>query len=537
MGNDSHLDLSVTSKNTHLKSYENDLRMEVNWGLALPVSYYKEGGSEKTAKKIATIRSKTSEGLKITTVATQSDLGPLGSYEIDVLLALLTMTYEQDLQGEEYGLLERGEKQVVFTVPEICKRLGLVYKNSAYRIMQALKIIKSQTIFNHSFNVLENGGLMDIEDEDGAKLFSTEVIKAGARGLQFKDFRKVYRGTWPKNVYKNLINEYVSVLNSNHYISLKRGPQRRVFIFLHSKKKKLASNEITFSLNELSHVLGLEESSKRRRQIVKYMDAIMEVTDDFQYRVSTKKNDDWVIWVKFDSEKKELTADNKFISALSEYYGPGIFEDFDFSDRMISLWEREYLSKYEKITGKKTYSLHKGQEINAVELAVDLALYQQKYCSYNITSLKGLVGTIVLKNLSSDINTFPDGYEDFIFNRIKKKEEQAINVNIENGRKRIEDQKLKDDLIIEEAASMAWEINKKDKSFMSDLLLRSIEDGRVTTVSKDEAASLEGFQWAILEASLKNIFFEDFLKGEALRSSSIVGKSHEIDFKGDKRLQ
>ncbi len=529
----------LSDPETHLpEALSNDFVMEVNWGLALPVSYYKRGDSAQTdisAKRTVTVKTKTPDGLKVTTIATQSEQGPLGAYEIDVLLVLLTMTLEQEGM---HASIDGEKKHVLYSIPELCKRLNLPYKHYATKIKESIQIIKSQTVFNHSFGVLDGGGMYDIEDEDGERLFTTEIIKTGTRGTKLKNFKKIFRGAWPSNIYRNLLNEYVSVLDSRDYLLLKRGAQRRVFIFLSTKRKKSHGDEFCFSLNDLAKLLGLENSTKRRRQISGFLDGIQSTTNSIEFKIGPKKDDDWIVWVKFIENKKLIGSSEahmgEFFQALEKYYGNGVLKKYNLDERIFSLWKREMLPPYRKITGKDTFILHTedDQEICVVSLALDCALWQGEKCGYSITSLKGLTNEIITNNLATENIKFPDGYGDFVFGRLIAREEEEVKEKIRKGKIKIDEEKAREQQSMENIEAEVWDNFSNDLDNLKELALRANERGLLEISEKQKEKLLNcisindfyNLDITLLQNGVRAQFKNDFLSGQWLRSSRVMDK-------------
>ena len=78
------------------ESTDNRFKVEINIGLALPFKYYIANDEEKIKENKAVVRSVDGDGsVYMLEVKTQSNQGPLGAFENDVLLALLTMAWEQ----------------------------------------------------------------------------------------------------------------------------------------------------------------------------------------------------------------------------------------------------------------------------------------------------------------------------------------------------------------------------------------------------------------------------------------------------------
>ena len=129
--NDSSHDLILPNVPEITNGKENNFKIEVNLGLALPFRYYIDENA-KFEKQRSVVRTVDDNGsIYMLEVTTQSDEGPLQSVENDVLLVLLTMAFEQRSALVPIHAVETGtERRVYYTLAEICRRLGLSENNS-----------------------------------------------------------------------------------------------------------------------------------------------------------------------------------------------------------------------------------------------------------------------------------------------------------------------------------------------------------------------------------------------------------------------
>lgn len=460
------------------KAIPDQFIFEMNYSLSLPVQYYvPQDESIDLFVNSLTVHTKTNEGMLITTVRVESPLGPIQSYELDVLLVLVSMTVEQMSENKaSHGY------HVYFDIVEICNRLNLKVSTYHSKISKALKILRSQIVYNDSFQCFDNGEFKNIEAPDGERLLTVEVIKESTRNTV--GMKKSYKGSWPKSVFENLVNEYSCVMSSNDYNKIKRGPAKRLFIFLQGKRRKIGADTFVISLNEAADVLNTKSVEKRKRQINTHLSNIVKAVDGFAYKISDKKNGDWSILIEFPKNDEVKMCD--FVKSLTYFYGKDVVEKYSINTHVVEGWKRELYSSYEAKAGRRTFNLFGREDVDAVELAIDLALYQGEFKNYNITSFKGIMTSILVK-LSEGVVNIPDGYNFFVHDRARLLKEAHFKIEDAKRRKKEEESKkqtMKDQM---EYANKLWDNFSKDFDYIKDLALRVAEDGDV--ISEEEQIS------------------------------------------------
>jgi len=156
---DAHVvkDINLTGIQWPFPSINEDLKFELDLGLALPFRYHAELNEDqkKTYSASVTRNIDAATGnLNLIQITTQSDDGPLQAVEQDVLAVLLTLGYSQAQfasspvhnqlsSSDEFGT--SNGSRIYYTLSEICRRLKLDV-GSVTRVKKAIEKIKSQNI-------------------------------------------------------------------------------------------------------------------------------------------------------------------------------------------------------------------------------------------------------------------------------------------------------------------------------------------------------------------------------------------------------
>ena len=231
-------------------------------------------------------------------------------------------------------------------------------------------------------------------------------------------------------IIKNLYDEYVSVVEQKEYLSLKSGHQRRILIFLYSKKRSFG-NDFLFNLNELAQVIGILDSKKdkRRRLILEYMQKAREVTNVFDFSITkTKDKDDWEIMIHFHDQALTEKKGDKFFEDLVYEYGEDTLNKIDFNEIDLRNYRREFDAIYLARTGNEKFKWNKGEYL-ASEFCLDLTFWQIIKCNYTVTKTLKALARSILESMITENLLYPDKYRAFVSERVvasKKQKELAL---------------------------------------------------------------------------------------------------------------
>jgi len=494
---------------------DNRFKVEINLGLALPFKYYITDDYDKTQENKAIVRSVNEDGsVYMLEVITQSNDGPLQAFENDVLLVLLTMAWEQ--RDKNHNSKERKNGfRVYYTLAEVCRRLGLS-ENSRNKVTRAINKIKSQRMLTKNFAYNANTGEVGLVNEDTRIILKSGRVRVGASDLDFGHYQDVFFIEFDSYIVKNLYDEYVSVINSDAYLSLKSGPQRRVLIFLYSKRKKFG-NQFVFDLEELAQVVGLSGSNKRRRQINEYMQRICEVLNNFEFTVKKKREiEDWTVLVTFKASAVEFEVEDPFYAALVEGYGQNELNELGLERIDISNMINEFNFKYQKEKGVDFFKYGK-EKINAAEFAIDVTLFQVVVGGYKLTNSFKALAKIILQRMIDGGLELPEKYRHFVMTRVveerKKKVDQTISVELAKKEviKKAEREKLEHSF-----DKLFADMFTKNKSFKENLEKRAVE------ALKSEGLNEGDMMYKLsLDHKMRDIAKADFMNGDILNYKDI----------------
>lgn len=486
--------------------------VELNYGLALPFKFYIDESYDLSQEHKAQVTSIDPEGsIHRVEIATQSTLGPLGAFENDVLLVLLSMAKEQ--RDQPYNTQANDDYKVYFTYSEIAKRLGLVPKNWTSRIKSAIIKIKSQGIKakNFSYNAT-SGEILMVSPDDPTQLIETGTVKIGNKNSDFSSYQQVFYAIFDRFVFDNLYGQYRSVIQSNDYLKLKVGPQRRTFIFLSSKREKFGDS-FSFALEELAMVLGLSGSKKRRRQIGEYLKRIENTLGNIEFNIKKKRGEeDWDIWIDFyTAEMLDAPKLDPFYSNLIKFYGETFLARYDVQEIDILNMRKELIGPYKKKMKSEVFSFQ-GEDLNPVEFAIDIALFQGYYHNYNITSLKGLTKKI-LESMYEDILELPDKFRYFVVGRVEQSKKEAQEEKMAQERAKREAEESERRALLDKSFDDVFKsLSKKNPTYMN--VLRQKAEQKLIDEEKREGPMLEQLREVFVQNQIRLIAREEWQSGE-----------------------
>lgn len=512
-----------TDSEKNVAQADDRFKVEINLGLALPFKYYLTDDYDKTEEHKAIVRSVDDSGsVYMLEVTTQSNEGPLQAFENDVLLVLLTMAWEQRDRNRNSRDKMNGFR-VYYTLAEVCRRLGLS-ENSRNKVARAIRKIKSQSMQTKNFAYNAHTGQIGLINEDTKIILKSGRVRVGATDVDFANYQDVFFVEFDSYIVKNLYDEYVSVISSDAYLSLKSGPQRRVLIFLYSKRKKFG-NQFLFSLEELAQVIGLAGSKKRRRQIGEYLNRIQESLKNFEFTIKKKRGKaDWDIFVTFQERNliEEKEERDPFYQDLLDDYGKNSLKELDLTEIDIINMRREFLFKYEKETGKDTFTYGKDQ-LNAAEFCLDITLFQVLRCNYRITKSFKALAKVILSSMIGGGLELPEKYRHFVSKRAEDGRKKEVTDKIQNElAKKEENKKLEMERLEKSFDKMYSDMISKNKSFKKSLETKAVQ------ALADEGVGPEDMMYKLtLEHRMRDLARVDFLSGNILNYKDIKPNTRE----------
>ena len=465
--NDSSHDLILPNVPEITNGKVNNFKIEVNLGLALPFRYYIDENA-KFEKQKSVVRTVDDNGsIYMLEVTTQSDEGPLQSVENDVLLVLLTMAFEQRSALVPMDSVNAvSDRRVYYTLAEICRRLGLS-ENNSNRISKAIKRIASQNLSFKNFRYHSpSGKILQAEENTKIILKSGRIRSGGTREGFLSNHSDFFYVEFDHNIIKNLYDEYVSVVEQKEYLSLSAGHQRRILIFLYSKKRSFGT-DFLFNLNELAQVIGLQDSQKdkRRRLIFEYLQKTREITAVFDFSITKiRDKEDWEIMIHFHDPALIQNKVDQFFDDLVFEYGEESLKTIDINEIDLENYRREFDAIYLARTGKEKFQWNKGEYLPS-EFCLDITLWQIFRCNYKISKTLKALARHILESMITDSLLYPDKYRSFITERVGEKKKQKELAIIQQHRHKKELQKKEEEKKFDESFNKLLEDIMKDQKY------------------------------------------------------------------------
>lgn len=514
---DHHLELTPAQDEINPAVNDDRFKVEINLGLALPFKYYLTDDYDKTEEHKAIVRSVDDSGsVYMLEVTTQSNEGPLQAFENDVLLVLLTMAWEQRDRNKNSRDKMNGFR-VYYTLAEVCRRLGLS-ENSRNKVARAIKKIKSQSMQTKNFAYNAHTGQVGLVNEDTKIILKSGRVRVGAADVDFANYQDVFFVEFDSYIVKNLYDEYVSVISSDAYLALKSGPQRRVLIFLYSKRKKFG-DQFLFSLEELAQVIGLTGSKKRRRQIGEYLGRIQDSLKNFEFTIKKKRGvNDWDIFVTFQERNliEEKEDRDPFYRDLLEDFGSKDLKSLDLTEIDILNMRREFSFKFEK-EAKKDFFLYGKEKLNAAEFCLDITLFQVLRCNYQVTKSFKALAKVILSSMISGSLELPEKYRHFVTRRAEDKRKREVTEKIQTElSKKEEAKKVEAERLDKSFDNLYRDMITKNKTFKKNIEARAVKS------LLDEGVGPEDMMYTLsLEHKMRELARVDFLNGEILNYKDI----------------
>ena len=510
-----------TASSLDLRPKSNRFKYELNLGLALPTKFRVEKGYDIQQEHESLVKSVDDDGsVAMVKIKTQSNQGPLGAFDNDVLTVLLTMAYEQKDHNER-NQFDRNGYRVYYTLYEICRRLNLNLGNAG-NVSESIEKIASQNLTLDNF-AYASGAKKAVRKNESTKIIIKKgrVVRADGDSEE-GEYTSYFYIEFDQFVVRNLYNDYASVLSSKKYLSLNSGPTRRIFIFLTSKRK-IFGDKFSFNLFELTRVLGICESTPQRQReyISKYLPKVSKEVGTFSFLVQKEKGrKSWDILIEFHEEELLLEEPvDQFYSKVKKYYGEKYLEKLNLLEVDFINYREEFSSKYKAVKGSTDF-LFQGELVNPADFAIDIALFQVVKQHYPITkSFKALAHSILLAMAKGPYD-LPEGFRYFIDKRIMsiEKKEQKIAMETEKQRQTI----LKDE--------EDRKLDKAFREFYKNIVMKNKRQMGIYEEKADLSLRSEGYDedsmmWNILLTSeIEKLAKQDFQTGNSMHMAQKDGK-------------
>lgn len=487
----------------YTKFPQDQLITDANLGIALPFMYHSNKGG------IADVSVKTFTDEKGNLLSTRISGPRLGAIEQDVLMVWCSMAKEQ----ENEGLVENkpGKLRVYYTLAMICQRLRKS-SNSRTMVKKAINNLLNYKVEVKNFAYIRVQSEMDYKNET-----MSLISKHGEVKRTFDENGKVKSNAsffvdFDTAIIDNLTMGMVSSVNEEQYFNLTTGIDRRVLVFINSKKK-IFGNRFIFSVKELSLVLGLEKKPprKQRERIAKSLISIHEVSKDFTYEIVKKMDsDDWDVVVEHQEnlliEHQEV---DEFFEAILQVYGKISLDTIDVTHKDIKLVVEEFNNKWmlKKSVDNPLYTFD-SQKIEIGKFLVDLALHQVIKTGYKLTSFRGLVGSI-FDNLMNGELQIPDRYRNYVVKQARIEERERKLVIMDEEKTKLEEFRKNE----EKKQRASFELAYEDMILKEKNLRKAIEEQAKENLKMDEGCDLYD---NLLSLEMKEVAFEMFKSGKVL---------------------
>lgn len=495
-----------------LRPKDNRFKYEINLGLALPTKFRMDKNYDLEREHESLVKSVDENGsVAMIKIKTQSKLGPLAGFDNDVLTVLLTMAYEQKEYNEKNYSKQNGYR-VYYTHYEICRRLGLNVGSAGY-VAESIEKIASQNLTLNNFAYTANDKKALKKDEETKIILKKGKVSLADGSSNADEYTSYFYIEFDHFVVRNLYNDYVSVLNSNKYLSLTTGPSRRIFVFL-SSKRKMFGDRFTFDLFELSKVLGIYETKpfRQREYIGKYLTKVTKEITTLNFMIEkVRGKNSWTILVNFEGKELVEVSRDPFYDGLVRFYSEDSLEKLNLLEVDFINYKEEFESKYRSIKGSIDFYFQK-QLINPAEFAIDIALFQVIKKRYPVTrSFKALAKTILV-SLTDGMFELPDGYRYFLYKRladIQKKKDKAM----------LEREKERQNLLRE---TERRKLEKAFNNFFRDIVQKNkrqmnIYREKAIEMIEDEGVGQEDMMYNLLvESRIELLAKEDFDRGDVM---------------------
>ncbi len=410
-----------------------DLSIEINFGLAMGFS--SRNTKDPKPRKVVVKTCSPDGSYAFLEMESVSPKGVLGSLDTDVLNALITIASEQQESNPSVRRPESnsGGLRIYFSLSDICRILGLDPRNMTSFVKESIEKLCSIDVHEKIFK----------HNASASKIYTNQVnyraisdfghYRGGHTNKDLGDYKSIFYLTFHPLVSERIKNGTAST-NRALYNGVKSGIEKRILSFLEAKEALFGSS-YSFEVDELAVVLGFEHQTayRKRDSVRKHLENLKNETKLFDYtfhKIDGRLN----ICIEHSSEilKIDQKFDDEFYNELVYYYGLDDLIKLDFTIEDLTFLRNELKDKYLKATGKEKFILHKS-EIDPIELAVDLALYQTLKCDYQLKRGARFFAKMLFEKLCNDEASFPNGYKYFVAKRNNDKRREIEADKIRNA--------------------------------------------------------------------------------------------------------
>ena len=504
---------------------DSDFKFESDLGLALPFKYNCSDEDLKKSHTATVVRTVESSGkIKMLNITTQSNEGPLQAVENDVLLVLLTMAYEQK---NSLNIVDQSEissdKRVYFTLAEICRRLGLDAGSSG-RIKKSINRIMSQKITFKQLDYTPKTNKF-VDDINNSSIIVRDGRVRVSNKTDIDTYRELFYVDFDSYIVNKFYKDYFSSIDTKQYLALGTGAQRRLLIFLQSKRKH-QGDVFTFDLNEVVQILGIDDHQRKKRTVLSIIEKVHSGLGVFEYTLSEKnsglkfKSDcaNYTVLVKFNSTALVSEYD-AFYQSLIDWYGLDNLKSIDILEIDIITLKKEIISRYSKSNSESKKFEYNKKSICVGEFAIDIVLFQIFHNSYKVESFRALCKALGGK-IADGVLELPDKYRYFISDRLKEKKLNNDQEKIKELEKIKQRKKEEDEILFESTYKQMF-----DNFIMPSTKTRNhIETMAIDELAKDGIHSDYPTYKSLLHVTMYNIGKKLFHNGELsnLREKKIV---------------
>jgi hypothetical protein len=277
-----------------------------------------------------------------------------------------------------------------------------------------------------------------------------------------------------------------------------------------------------FDLDELSEVLGISDSPKRRYIIGDHLNKIKSTYNEIDYSISKLKGQPkYEVIIRFSMENLIVDNRDQFWKDIIADFGEAELNSRDILMHDITSARDELTRKYKNMTGSDEF-IFNGKNINAGEMALDICLFQVIKTGYQLTKGFKALANKILESLASTTYELPEKYRAFITDRVKEKEKVAIEKRARLAHdKKMAAIKLEDENFDKTFAKIYQEVTAAKPKFKAQLEA----DARVLLASEgiDEQFMLFG---AELHNKMYNLAKEKMKAGDW---NDLLVKSKRVD--------
>lgn len=445
--------MNLTSSNNNIPTFGNelpifDLKMELD--LAMIVPFFARPGSIKNVSEsdmelpICTVAADGSAILR-SVIPVMRDVA-VGPRMQDTIVALITVAAEQTEEEKEpyFKVFPelRGQFVAFYTHFEICRILGLDPKSNSTHIKNMIQEIAKIKFIQKDFAFSVRTKDKVYKKSEYYIITKIGQYQKGKSDVDSHDFRYINYIVFDQDVAKSIKDNRVSTIKNERYLQADIGIERKMVLFL-SAKQKIWGNSYMFKLDEIAHVSGFSGKAphKKRESVKKHMDSLQKKLHWFSYRIELDKakKTHFVFVEHFDSAGAlEKSSGDPFFNELIEYYTLEKMHETDFQEEDLYLSRKELNGKYFQSTSRDRHITALGEEVDPVEYAIDIALYQVIKCGGEVQKGMRRLVAAIHASLIDNSEKLPGNYRYFVKKRNEIKREEAAKLRYAQLKERTE---------------------------------------------------------------------------------------------------